>query len=135
MEEFEKLMGSLCRLSESLTNPTEMTENQLSEIMDKAIGIKTWIESVRGEIVARINDGLNVEGYDVRVKSNRFFADIPGAINAIRAYDCEAAEKCTFTSLKNLSEVKAILGSDVFEDVVGEFLGEKPSKSLVKTKR
>ena len=130
--QIRELVELLAKFTQIKVNPSYITVEQMPLVLENLQELKEWIEMVQGEALHRINEGVPVKGYTIRLRQYRQIADMRGAIEALRRYNPQAAGECVQERLANITHIKKVIGKSAFEEVLGQFTATKTSQSLMK---
>lgn len=113
-------------------SPSSISAEDMPFILEDLQDIKEWIEMVQGEAIHRLSEGETIKGYTIHYRQYRQIADTQGALDALKAYNPEAAAECIQEKLAGISRIKQVIGKKAFEDVLGQYTATRTTHSLMK---
>lgn len=129
---YEKLIALLKEIKSLEITPEQISDDQLSSILDYVLEVKPLLSGIHTEAVNRLSGGRPVRGYAIHYRQYRYIDDTDKAIQALRNFNPEAASKCTVVKLANITSIKKVIGKAAFETVLAEYTGTRTTVTLVK---
>lgn len=126
----------LAKLSENIQtiNALEVSDRDMALLATNLQGIHKWSQDILAETVRRMyEDGVAMNGFDLKVSWNRMVADVPAALNAIsQRFSPQVADMCMQIKMRSFREIEHILGKKESDEVLAPYLSTNPSRRLVK---
>lgn len=110
--------------------PIYLSDEAIAEILDKASGIKKWIESVEAYALSQALQGNDVPGYKVvEGRSNRVIRDKEAAAQVLKENGFEDIYKPQ--DLLALGQLEKVVGKITFAELLSDYIDKPQGKPVL----
>ena len=121
-------------ISLTTINPSEISDEQMPEYLDKIEQMEEWFQTVKNYAEQQaVDNGIYYEGYEIKTTYKNTYRDSKKIIETIRTQFPNLFSSCI--QLKTVSALKKALGEDNYNSSIAELVERKEQKSLVKSKQ
>lgn len=108
--------------------PSELSKEEIADILEIAPKIKSWCEVVQAYVTDRALQGEKFPGYKlVEGRSNRKYTDEEMVMNALLSKGYDISD-ITTVKLKSVTEMVKLLGADKFNSILGDLVVKPQGK-------
>lgn len=124
---------SLDPITISFIDPSEITDDQMPEYLNKIGQLEGWIKRVKEHATKQaVENGVYYEGYEIKTTIRSTYIDPQKAIETIREQFPNLLNSCI--QMKSVSTVKKILGEEKFNSTLSEFIKQQEKQTLIRSK-
>lgn len=124
---------SLDPITISFIDPSEITDGQMPDYLNKIGQLEGWIKRVKEYATKQVvENGVYYEGYEIKTTIRSTYIDPQKAIETIREQFPNLLNSCI--QMKSVSTVKKILGEEKFNSTLSEFIKQQEKQTLVRSK-
>lgn len=115
------------------TTPETLSDTEISQILDILPSLEKWMKDFKQQAIKYSSDtGTIFPGYQLKEFRRRTIPDKEAAIETIRTFDPELAEKCLRPQeLCTLAQLEKVLGQHLFEKLLAPHIIIATSLRLV----
>lgn len=118
------------------TSLEDLSDAEISQILDILPALEKWMKEFKQRSVEFSREtGVIYPGYQLKEYHRRTIPDKASAIESIRAYDSELAQKCLRPQeLCTLAQLEKVLGEYLFEKLIKPHITVETTLRLVQEK-
>lgn len=118
------------------TRPDNLTDTEIAQILDLLPDLEKWMADFKQQAVSYATEtGSVIPGYQLKEYHRRSIPDKAAAIESLRSFDPELADKCLRPQeLRNLAQLQKVMGQHLFQKLLTPHISVDTSYRLVHEK-